>query len=244
MVQDRKEPTMNTITPDRDEILTHQNRMGKNPAGPRPGASRPMPVKRSALGGIALIAAIIAVVGAGVVGWRLWETQQQFAAATLRIVALETQLDLNNNKSSQSVDNIFERLATADSEIAKLWGVSYDTNRRSIAINKDEITAVSGRLNDAAAAAKAATDALATISSQANEQQLVVNRVVEDVNIQEQQLKQLNELAERIETITKRLETRMSNSEEAIEAIDAFRRSANRDIQQLKQQLSGPVGPG
>lgn len=244
MVQDRKEPTINTIAPDRDEILTHQNRMGaKKPIGQRPGggASRPV-VKSSPLGGFALVVALVAVAGAGVAGWQLFETQKLLANANTRIESLETQLDLNNNKSSDSVTKIIERLDTADSEIRKLWGVSYDTNRKAIATNKDSITAVSGRLNDAATAAKEAKSSADLAKAQVNEQQLVVNRVVEDVNIQEQQLKQLTDLSKQVETLAKRLESRVADSEEAIEAINAFRRSANSDIQQLKQQLG--QGPG
>ena len=71
MVQDRKEPTLNTIAPDRDEILSHQNRMGnKRPPNQRPGASRPAPVRRaSPLGGFALVVALVATAGAGYAGW-------------------------------------------------------------------------------------------------------------------------------------------------------------------------------
>jgi chromosome segregation ATPase len=244
MVQDRREPTLNSIAPDRDEILTHQTRMGgKKPPNQRPGASRPGSSKSSPLGGLAFIVAIIAVAGASLAGWQLFETQQALAAATVRIESMETQLSLNNNESSQSVNKIFERLENADGEIRKLWGVSYDTNRKAIATNKDSITAVSGRVNDATAAAKEAKDAIGSIRAQTNEQQLVVNRALEDIKIQEQQVKQLDELAKRVETLTKKLETRMAESEEAIEAINAFRRSANSDIQQLKQQL-GSAGPG
>jgi methyl-accepting chemotaxis protein len=244
MVQDRKEPTLNSIAPDRDEILTHQNRMGsKRPPNQRRGASRPPSSGSSPMGAFALIVAIVATAGAGVAGWQLFETQKALSDATVRIENMETQLNLNNNQSSQSVTKLFERLDNADAEVRKLWGVAYDTNRKAIATNKDSITAVSGRVNDATSAAKEAKDAIGSIRAQSNEQQLVVNRVLEDVKIQEQQMKQLTDLANRVEALSKKLETRVGESEEAIEAINAFRRTTNNDIQQLKQQL-GNSGPG
>ncbi len=247
MVQDRKEPTLNAIAPERDEVASHQSRTNRRPAQ-RPSGSRPAPPpsKPSPVGGIAFILVLITMAGVGYGAWQLIQTQQQFAAASERIVALETQLSLNNNESSQSVDKIFERLDDADSEIRKLWGVSYDTNRKAIATNKDSITAVSGRLTDAATAAKEAKDSVATMQAQVDEQQLVVTRVNEDMNIQEQQIKQINDLAKSVDALAKRLETRLGKSEEAIEAINAFRRSANSDIQQLKQQIGGQAssGPG
>lgn len=245
MVQDRREPTFSAIAPEKDEVATHQQRAPNRPSGAsRSSGGRPAPKKSSPMGGIAFFVALIAVAGAGLLGWQLLETQKNFDDATKRIVALETQLDLNNNNNSQSVDKIFERLDNADSEIRKLWGVSYDTNRKAIATNKDTITAVSGRLNDANTAAKNAKESVDALGAQINEQQLVVNRVREDLVLQEQQVKQVNDLAKRVENLTKQLETRLGTSEEAIEAINAFRRSANSDIQQLKQQIGGQAGPG
>jgi len=243
MVHDRKEPTLNTIAPDRDEILTHQNRLGgkKPAANQRPGASRPV-AKSSPLAGFALIVAVVATAGAGVAGWQLFETQNALASATTRIESLETQLSLNNNESSQSVTKLFERLDNADSEVRKLWGVAYDTNRKAIATNKDAITAVSGRLNDSNQLAKDAKTAADQMKSQVNEQQLVVSRVVEDVNIQEQQLKQLSDQGKKLESLAKQLEARIKESEQDIEAINAFRSGANADIQRLKQQMG--QGPG
>lgn len=255
MAQDRREPTLNAIAPDRDEILTHQNRMGNqrrpNTGAPgRPGASRPQVAKKSAIGAFALVLALVATAGAGVAGWQLVETQQALTSATSRIAEMEARLNLTNDESSQSVTAIHEKLDWADSEIRKLWGVSYDTNRKAIAQNKDNITAAAANANKAADDAKAAKtladqhkSQLSVLQAQSNEQQLLVSRAVEDINLQAQQLKQLTDLANRVDTLSKRLEQRVGDSEQAIEAINAFRRSANSDIQQLKQQLSGQ-GPG
>lgn len=253
MVQDRKEPTLSGIAPDRDEILTHQNRMGntRRPSGNRPGAARPAPpAKKSAIGVFALFVAVIATAGAGVAGWQLLETQKALTDATGRISELEARLNLTNDESSQSVTAIHEKLEWADSEIRKLWGVSYDTNRKAIATNKDNITAAAANANQAAGDAKAAKTLadkhegqVSVLQSQSNEQQIQVSRAIEDLNIQEQQLKQLSDLAAQVDTLSKNLEKRVNDSEEAIEAINAFRRSANSDIQQLKQQVSNQ-GPG
>ena len=77
MVQDRKEPTLNTIAPDRDEILSHQTRTGakRPPGAQRPGVSRPA-LKSSPLGGFAFIVAVAAMAAAGFSGWQLYDTQK------------------------------------------------------------------------------------------------------------------------------------------------------------------------
>lgn len=248
MVQDRKEPVLSGIKPERDEIASHQSRLNKRPT-PRP-ASAAAPASAPAAKGSALsvIALLLALVGTGLGAfgvWQLQDSQAQLASANKRIVELEAQLNLTNTESGQTVSAIHEKLEWADSEIRKLWGVSYDTNRKAIRANADKVAQLDKTVKAAAADAKKANELAAaqratldTLRSQSGEQQLLLSRASEEIDLLKQQLQEANS---KLNTLTKQvsgLPERVASTEEAIKAIDAFRRTANNDIQQLKQRVA------
>lgn len=57
------------------------------------------------------------------------------------------------------------------------------------------------------------------------------------VNQSQELVDQLNTLKQSLKASQLDLKTRVAGNEEAINAIDAYRRQVNRDIQQIKQQL-------
>ncbi|MCW8196317.1 hypothetical protein F6455_16100 [Proteobacteria bacterium 005FR1] len=252
MVQDRREPTI-SIKPERDEIASHQNRMNERPkAGPAAGgpgpAARPAKARTSATAVFAFLLAIAGIGTGAFAVWQLQQAQQSLAAADGRIAELEARLNLTNTESDQSVTKIHEKLDWADSEIRKLWGVAYDTNRKAIAANTSDIASVGKVANTAAADAKKANsqlssqqNTLATLQTQSGEQQLLVTRANEQIDTLQQQLRQMTDKANRLESQLAKLDSlnsRVATNEEAIKAIDAFRRSANSDIQQLKDRVA------
>src|SRR5690554_1980272 len=107
MVQDRKEPTLSGIKPERDEIASHQNRINKRPPPPPPsrpaGGSAPAPQaaapKSSALTVIALLLALVGVAGAGFGVWQFQESQAALTVANERITELEARLNLTSTES-------------------------------------------------------------------------------------------------------------------------------------------------
>jgi chromosome segregation ATPase len=260
MVQERREPTISTIRPERDEIASHQNRLSKRPQDgpvrpPVPPGSRPAPAKRSSL---AVFAFLLALVGIGTATFSVWQlrlAQQSLTSAGDRIAELEARLNLTNTESDQSVTKIHEKLNWADTEIRKLWGVAYDTNRKAIQANKTQLDSARTQLNSVDKVAKtAAADvkkanalagsqqtALVSLRTQSSEQQLVLSRVSEEIDALEQQLGTAIDKAAKLENQLSKLQNslspRVTGNEEAIKAIDAFRRTANSDIQQLKERV-------
>lgn len=250
MVQDRKEPTFSGIKPERDEIANHQTRVSARRETPPPsrGASPRASSKASPLAAIALLFGLVAAAVAGFGIWQLQEAQKQLVSSEARIAELEARLNLTNSESSESVTAILEKLKWADSEIRKLWGVSNDTNRKAIQANKENIAALDKVAKQAAADAKTAKQAsdglqttLSSIKNLSSEQQLVLTKLSDDIDMAQEQVKKLQDTYSQVDTLAKRLDSRMSTTEDAIKAIDAFRRSANADIQSLKQQSS--TGP-
>ena len=130
------------------------------------------------------------------------------------------------------------------SEIKKLWGVSNDRNRKqieshektikglqaSMAARKKEVASLTGKLTKTG-------KSVDTMASASLASKLEVNDMV---NRSQELVDQLNSLEKSLKTSQQDLNTRVASNEDAINAIDAYRRQVNRDIQQIKQQLGAP----
>lgn len=239
MSNERKEPTI-SIRPEQDEISARQRQQptaGRKPAVGTPVSSRPVVVK-SKLAPFALLLAVTALGLAGFVYWQFTLTQQSLASAEQRIVELEGQLALTGDESNASMTALQAKLKWADSEIRKLWGVSYDTNRKKIAANESSITdlskktgAMQGKIDKAV---KSATTEVKAVSDLVSAQQSSMARVEKQQGNLQTQMQALIDRLNLMEMEQKQSDKRIKTNEQAIEAIDAFRVSVNRDLLQLK----------
>lgn len=241
MVQDRREPTIDAIKPERDEIIRHQSR-----TPPQHGsASRPVPQhsssKRFPAGLIALFIALVAGGGTAFSYWQLQQSQQQLAHAEQRISGLESQLKMTTGESLETLGNVNEKLALADSEIRKLWGVAYDTNRKAIKANADKIVVLEKTAKEASDAVKAQKTALAELQTMSREQQLLLATLREDNNLQQSDIDKFAKLSQQMDAGLKKMQSdlpaKVAAHDEAIAAIDAFRRTVSADLLKIKQQL-------
>lgn len=213
---------------------------------PQSTAAYVQPQPPSSLPAIALVIAIMAVAGAGFVGWQLFQAQTMLKDADQRIKGLEQQLSLTSEESSASVVTIQSNLKKLDTEVRRLAGL-VEQNRKGLAANTEKITAV-GR--DIANAQKAANDAKAAATSL--KQEVSANKTVADAAIAKidgmttsvsQQAQSVQNMKEELDkmalemTAIDSLASRTKNNEDAISAIDDFRRSTNREILQIKQQM-------
>ncbi|TQV79486.1 hypothetical protein FKG94_11505 [Exilibacterium tricleocarpae] len=250
MTPERREPTISNITPDRDEIASHQQRTKVRPPPPPNHGGTPPPtrVQRSSLTPFALL---LALTGLGLAGFVYWQTlglQNRLAQADERIQSLEQRLELSDDESTESVTAIRAKLKWADSEIRKLWGVAHDRNRKAIADNKEQLAALDKSFKATAAetqkilaSSSAQAASVAALESQTSARQAEVDRVAGDLVAQRQQLQSVVDQANRLDQQLGRLQTdiagRVKTNEEAIEAIDAYRRNINRDLLRLQQQV-------
>lgn len=201
----------------------------------------------SSLPAIALVIALVAAGGAGFLGWQLFQAQAMLQQADSRIQGLEQQLSLTSEESSASVVTLQSNLKKMDSEVRRITAL-IETNRKAIAANVEKTAAVT---REAANAQKVGADA----RTQANslKQEVAANKTVADaaaakidgmntsVSQQAQSLQNLNERLDKMGlemTALDSLAARLRTNEEAIAAIDAFRLSTNREILQIKQQMS------
>lgn len=245
---ERKEPT---ISGARSESEAHARRSqesaqgepARQPSHPQRAASRkpiaqhsqrPVVVK-SVAGPMALFLVVVAIGFSAFSYWQLQLTQEMLRAADVRIAQLESQLTLTDDEASASVTALQAKIKVTDSEIRKLWGVSYDTNRKRIAENLEAVTALKKTLATAQAQNKVSFDSAQTDIK-------FLNELVDSQQVSLAQIEQKNTaiiaMFDKGAKTNEAIEKRIAVNEEAIEAIDAFRRSINQQLLQLKSATS------
>lgn len=101
-----------------------------------------------------VVSLVLAVLLAGMGYWvavqleRVYEqferTNHQLSLLSQRVGVLEGKLDISNDSMASSEAVFRATLKEHDSEIRKLWGVSYDRNRKAIKDNEDAISVLKG----------------------------------------------------------------------------------------------------
>ena len=192
---------------------------------------------------IALVIALLGVAGAGFLGLKLTEAQAALMKADGRITQLENQLNVTSTESTATVGSLQVKLISVDTEVKKLWEVSRKTVAdntdkfngisKSLDVNKKDIAEVKNSessLKQDALAQKAGMDeALARLEAQEKalvDQRKRIQDVSASVTAALSQVKSAEGLA-----------TRITKTEEAIDAIDDNRRTINRDLAQIKQTM-------
>ncbi|MDO3381869.1 hypothetical protein [Gilvimarinus algae] len=248
---ERKEPTLSGIVPERDDDHPRQDPQSAGAGRSRSSPSAPEPPPSGGgsgwVAGLALLLAFAGLGGGGYLAWQLTESNKALVAAQNRITDLEARLDLNSDQSSETVDEIRDKLEWADSEIRKLWGVSHDTNRKKITANEDALAALKKQVGavekDAASARASAASIKRELEGRLQALSTQLSSATKAVETLRSSADQLQSLSLDVQRLTQQmpglrdLASRVKTNEEAIAAIDAYRRNLNRDILQLRQQL-------
>ena len=144
-----------SLTLDHDEVSERRPSAAKPKSQTTPTPTRPAHApnivhKKQSLVGVYLLLILLLIASAGV-GYWLWQQNMQLRnelyGAKSEIQNLDHQLlaaDVSANKQGETLE---ETLNNHASEIRKLWGVSYDTNRKSIASNNAAIDEMQKKLS-------------------------------------------------------------------------------------------------
>ncbi|WP_237060046.1 hypothetical protein [Microbulbifer sediminum] len=240
----RREPTLDGRGPAIDP------EMDNKPIGGAPRGSAPKPAPVDDEGGsggssvLAVVALILALAGVGSAGflYTQWQdTRSQLVSAEERIVELEKRFEMSDEESTASVEVLNARVKENSSEIRKLWGVSHDTNRKNIAANK---AAAAAAAKDAAAAKKQAAQLAGKVSGLSDSVKKIasvefaLSELRETTTSNQRDLKdKLASLERQLNSVRSDLGGRVSANEEAVESIDAYRRSVNKDLVQLRDAI-------
>lgn len=197
----------------------------------------------SSLPAIALAVGLVGLAAAGLLGWQLLETQAKLVKDAARIAQLESQLDVTSTNSTQSVGALQINLQKVDGDVKKLQDVvrkltaDHDAKLASLGKSlenaKAEIGSLKGdtsSLKQDSLSHKATLDEIAphfdTVEKNIAAQSKKIADVSASVSAMLSQVKSAEGLASRI-----------TKTEEAIDSIDDNRRTINRDLLQIKQQL-------
>ncbi|WP_444888349.1 hypothetical protein ACJJIX_13330 [Microbulbifer sp. VAAC004] len=165
---------------------------------------------------------------------QLVNAENRIADAENRIAELEKRFSLSDEESTASVEVLSAKAKENSSEIRKLWGVAYDTNRKSIAANKaaneankKQVASLNSKLGSLDASVKkiaAVESALAELRKGSIESK----REMTD---------KISRLERQLASVRSDLTMRVGANEEAVESIDAYRRSVNKDLVQLRDAI-------
>jgi len=204
---------------------------------------------------------LILIFGLGGLGYffveqteRLSQLQGRFDELEAKIVSTDESLNESGTALAVKLKDQGETLDKHWSEIKKLWGISYDRNRKKIEAQEKTLAAQSKTVKNLQASMSARKKEIATLTGKVDKASQSMETVVNsslaaklemnDLVGQSQQINdQVNNLEKSIESLKQNLNTRVADNEEAINAIDAYRLQVNRDIQLLKQQLA-PASSG
>ncbi len=241
-MNERREPVISGIRPERDEIARHQQRAGGPPGGNGgrpPSSSRPPVIVKSKLAPLALLFAFMGLGLAGYAYWQLSLTQEKLSAADARLIELESQMTLSDDESTQSLSVIQAKVKTNFSEIDKLWGTR-NVNKQAISENKEAIEKLSKTSAGLEGKMQKKVDSAVADVKLMNELLEAQQGAMDAIDRKyQQQLAEVQRLANEVEelaAVKTEYQRRIQNLEQAIEANDAFRRQVTQDLLRLKGQ--------
>jgi chromosome segregation ATPase len=243
---ERKEPTLSGgASNEREEAPVRRT----TPVHDEPRANRssgdyaPAAASSGTIPAIALVLGLVGVGGAGFLGFQLMEAKTIIEKDSARIAQLEAQLNVTSTESTQSVAALGINLQKIDGEVKKLW----DATKKSNTDHNEKENSLGKNIDSAKAEINNLKGEINSLKQDSLAHKLSIEELpprIEEVNknIAEQR-KKITDVAASVSTLTGQvkstegLASRITKTEEAIDAIDDNRRIINRDLLQIKQQL-------
>ena len=236
-----------SLTLDQDEVSDRRPHSATaqkghvNPSPAKPAHAPTIVHKKPSLAGVYLLLVLILMASAGA-GYWLWQQNMQLRnelyGAKSEIQNLDHQLlaaDVSANKQGQTLE---ETLKTHESEIRKLWGVAYDTNRKSIASNDAAIDELQKKLSNLRDTVSTQSKRIAVQSEAFNEVEAGFNKLVPSVVSIDETVKSLStkqdDLAKRLQQSEKQIATQAGQNEAQSLSLD----QVLQDLTALQNKVS------
>ena len=237
----RREPTFDGSSSSSMDPQIPNGPAGGRPRYAAPQPSAPAPAEESSSGGgssfLAIVALMLALAGLGGAGflYTQWQaTMAQLKDADARIVQLEKRFEMSGEESAASVEVLNAKVKENSSEIRKLWGVSYDTNRKSIAANKATADAAK---KDVAALSKKVSGFESSLKKVAALETEIAKLKQSTVSASRETKDKLSSIERQLSSVRADLTARVGANEEAVQSIDSYRRTVNKDLVQLRDAI-------
>jgi len=137
-----------------------------------------------------------------------------------RLISLEENIQLSSDSSEESIETLLADLKIVNREIRKLWDLSNKRNKKDISILTEQNKVISDEIFEVQNSSASNTESLAEIDASLK-------------NVKAR-LAKLSSFELNSNTFAERL----AELEEAIEAVDAYRKQTNQTIADLQDQLS------
>lgn len=230
------------IVPDRDDVASYQ----------RQKQSKPKPAERSAdsapqgrKSGAGIPVPVFAVLALALLGWAGY-LQWKLLAAEGRVSNLEQRLSLTDESVNQSSVTLQVKLKDLDAIVTQMRDETLKGQKSSLDKHGSQIAALDKSMRNAQAA-------INRIDQRAAEQQKTLDAAKDQLDkvaptveltkrkLEEQQatLEGTGDKVKRLATQQTKLENRIGTNEEWVQSINTFRVQTNRELVNIKQQLSG-----
>lgn len=237
------------IIPERDEPRARAQ--SNRPGGSKPTKKRPPPPKKpSTSSPLVGVLCVMVILVSGAAAYLFLQTQtlgKQRDDLDQRVQVLESKLSVTDESLSQSGAAIqavlkqqTEDLKLHMSEIRKLWGVAYDTNRPKIDEVAKTQASQAARINsvrDSLAKVEPLVGSFETLKSRVDttaNQSLAISAGFDEV---EANIRTLTDKVSAVESSMTKQNGSIADHDEAIEAIDQYRIQINQRLLQLENQL-------
>jgi chromosome segregation ATPase len=241
---ERKEPTLSGgATNDRDDAPIRRSNTAYDDSQSSRVAADYTPRASSPVPAIALVVALVGVAGAGFLGFQLMEARTIIEKDSARIAQLESQLNVTSTESTQSVTALGINLQKVDAEVKKLW----DASKKSNSDHNDKAASLTKSIDGAKAEINSAKNDINSLKQDSLAHKASIEEIPPridalDKNLAEQR-KKVADVAASVSAMLNQVKSaeglaaRITKTEEAIDAIDDNRRTINKDLVQIKQQL-------
>lgn len=226
----------------------------------RGGSSRRRPNSSSSGGGgrslgVNLVLAVL-VAGLMVAGWFIANQHQLLTAekkaldaAESRIALMEERLRMTDETLIDSEKDTEEQIGFWESEIRKLWAVSNERNKKWIEDNKAAIGKLTKSLGAIEASNRDLGTAIGRHEAAFKQQQAIIDQLTsleisiqQLANTQRDIVDKVNTASQSVASLNSGLANRVTENEQAVAAIDAYRVQVNTRLANIERKLDGTSG--
>jgi len=205
--------------------------------------------------GTNLILAIL-VAGLVIAGWFIANQHQLLTAekkaldaAESRIALMEERLRMTDETLIDSEKDTDEQIGFWESEIRKLWAVSNERNRKWIKDNEAALAKLTKTLTAIEASNRDLGTAVGRHETAFKQQQAIIDQLTsmeisiqQLANTQRDIVDKVNSASQSVASLNAGLTNRVSENEQAVAAIDAYRVQVNTRLANIERKLDGMGG--
>ena len=205
--------------------------------------------------GVNLILAVL-IAGLAVAGWFLANQHQLLTdekkaldAAESRIALMEDRLRMTDETLIDSEQDTDEQIDFWEAEIRKLWAVTNERNRKWIKDNEAGLTKLGKTLTAIQTSNRDLGTAVGRHEAAFKQQQAIIDQLTsmgisiqQLANTQRDIVDKVNSASQSVASLNAGLANRVTENEQAVVAIDAYRVQVNTRLANIERKLDGISG--